>query len=146
MARVALSLLISPNERVQPIVDGEVVPDGIDLAVTTGPPADIFYRQLRFAEFDVSEMSLSTLLMLVARGDSPWVALPIFPIRRFFHTGIIVRREASITTPSDLAGKRVGVPEYQMTAALWGRGALQHEFGVAPADVWWYVERSPEHS
>ncbi len=126
MADLALSLIVAANPRSQPIIDGTVRPEGIDLTVTVAHPSEIFWRQLRFAEFDVSEMSLSSLLMVVARGDSTWVGLPIFTTRRFFHTGILVRADAGIEQPADLRGKRVGVPEYQQTAALWTRGVLQH--------------------
>jgi len=146
MANLPLSIAFSLNERVQPILDGTVRPDGIDLTITTANPGEIFWRQLHGAEFDVSEMSLSELLLLTARGDSPWVGLPIFPQRHFFHSLIIVRTDAGIERPADLKEKRVGVPEYVQTAALWTRGALQHEFGVAPEDMDWYMERRPELS
>jgi 4,5-dihydroxyphthalate decarboxylase len=91
-------------------------------------------------------MSLSSLLIVTARHDTRWVALPIFTTRAFFHTGILVRTGANIERPADLRGKRVGVPEYQMTAALWARGVLQHEFDVMPADIEWYMERTEELS
>ena len=146
MARLALSMMLAPNDRVGPIVDGTVQPDGIDLMITTGSPGEVFYRQLHGAEFDVSEMSFSELLMLTARGDSPWVAIPIFPQRHFFHTYTIVRADAGIEQPADLKGKRVGVPEYVQTGALWTRGVLQHEFGVLPTDLDWHMERLPELS
>jgi len=81
-----------------------------------------------------------------SRGDERWAGLPVFTTRRFFHTGILVRRDAGIETPAGLKGKRVGVPEYQQTAALWGRGALQHEFGVHARDMEFWMERAPENS
>jgi 4,5-dihydroxyphthalate decarboxylase len=86
------------------------------------------------------------LLMARAQGDERWVGLPIFTTRKLFHTEILVRRAARIDGPSDLRGKRVGVPEYQQTAALWTRGALQHEFGVEPRDMEFWMERVPTHS
>src|SRR3954469_2918680 len=146
MANLPLSIAFSLNERVQPILDGTVAPDGIDLTITTANPGEIFWRQLHGAEFDVSEMSFSELLLLTARGDLPWGGAPIFPQRHFFHSLIIVRADAGIERPADLKEKRVGVPEYVQTAALWTRGALQHEFGVAPEDMDWYMERRPELS
>jgi 4,5-dihydroxyphthalate decarboxylase len=85
-------------------------------------------------------------MMTLAGGDERWVGLPVFTTKRFFHTGVLVRRDAGIEVPADLKGKRVGVPEYQQTAALWTRGVLQHEFGVAPADMEFWMERTPEHS
>jgi 4,5-dihydroxyphthalate decarboxylase len=146
MKKLTLSLAIWPNARIRPLLDGAVEPEGIDLLISRLPPPDVFWRQLRFGEFDVSEMSLSSLLMATARGDRRWKALPVFPDRRFFHSYIMVRTGARIASPADIRGKRVGVPDYQMTAALWSRGALQHEFGVAPSDLDWYMERSAEWS
>ncbi len=146
MAKLQLSLIMSPNDRSTPLLDGTVQPEGIELTTTSSTPGEIFWRQLHSAEFDVSEMSLSSLYIVTAKGDSPWVAIPVFPIRRFFHTEIFVNADAGIERPEDLKGKRVGVPEYQQTAALWTRGALQHEFGVRPEDMHWYMERTPETS
>jgi 4,5-dihydroxyphthalate decarboxylase len=141
-----LSIGITSNPRTWPIIDGTVKPDGIDLIPTVLHPSELFWRQLHFAEFAVSEMSCSSFLIAVARGDARFVGLPIFTTRRFFHTSILVRRAAGIEKPADLKGKRVGVPEYQQTAALWGRGVLQHEFGVAPQDMEFWMERTPEMS
>jgi 4,5-dihydroxyphthalate decarboxylase len=106
----------------------------------------MFWRQLKFAEFDVSEMSLSSLIIATAQGLTDWVALPVFTMRHFFHTGILVRADAGISVPADLRGKRVGVPEYQQTSALWSRGILRDQFGVEPRDITWFMERSPEQS
>ncbi|HXW40289.1 MAG TPA: ABC transporter substrate-binding protein [Xanthobacteraceae bacterium] len=141
-----LSIGITSNPRTWPIIDGTVKPDGIDLIATVLHPSELFWRQLRFAEFDVSEMSCSSFLIITGQGDARFVGLPIFTTRRFFHTGILTRRAAGIATPKDLKGKRVGVPEYQQTAALWARGVLQHEFGVAPADMEFWMERTPDKS
>jgi 4,5-dihydroxyphthalate decarboxylase len=91
-------------------------------------------------------MSCSSLMMARSRGDDRWAGLPVFTTRRFFHTGILVRRDAGIDKPADLKGKRVAVPEYQQTAALWARGVLQHEFGVRPQDMEFWMERAPEKS
>jgi 4,5-dihydroxyphthalate decarboxylase len=85
-------------------------------------------------------------LIVTGQGDTRFVGLPIFTTRRFFHTGILVARKSGIETPADLKGKRVGVPEYQQTAALWARGVLQHEFGVAPKDMEFWMERTPDRS
>jgi 4,5-dihydroxyphthalate decarboxylase len=146
MPNLQLSLIMGANDRSRPVIDGTVRPDGIDLIVTVAHPSEIFWRQLHFAEFDVSEMSMSSLLMVTARGDTRWVGLPIFTMRQFFHTGFIVRTDVGIERPADLKGKRVGVPEYQQTAALWTRGIMQHEYGVAPEDLIWYMERTEERS
>ena len=143
---LTLSIAIANNPRTWPILDGTVKPDGIELIPTSVHGSEIFWRQLKFAEFDVSEMSFSSLMMAMAHGDDRWVGLPMFTTRSFFHTGILVRKDAGIEKPADLKGKRVGVPEYQQTAALWTRGVLQHEFGVEPKDMEFWMERVPEVS
>jgi 4,5-dihydroxyphthalate decarboxylase len=144
--KLQLSIGMASNPRTWPIFDGHVQPDGIDLVPSPVHPSELFWRQLKFADFDVSEMSFSTLLMAKAQGDERWAGLPIFTTRKLFHTEILVRRAARVESPSDLRGKRVGVPEYQQTAALWARGALQHEFGVEPKDMEFWMERVPTHS
>ena len=144
--KIQLSAGMAPNPRTWPLFDGMVQPDGIDLIMSPVHASELFWRQLRFADFDLSDMSFSSLIIAIANGDTRWVGLPIFTTRRLFHTRILVRRDAGINTPADLKGKRVGVPEYQQTAALWTRGALQHEFGVEPKDMEFWMERNPEHS
>jgi len=144
--KITLSMAISSNPRTWPILDGTVAPDGIDLIPTILHPSEMFWRQLRYAEFDVSEMSISSLLITLSRGDDRWVGLPVFTTRRFFHTGVLVRKDAGIESPADLKGKRVGVPEYQQTGALWARGVLWHEFGVEPRDMAFWMERTPDIS
>jgi 4,5-dihydroxyphthalate decarboxylase len=144
--KLKLSLAIASNPRSWPILDGSVTPDGIELIPTVLHPSELFWRQLRFADFDVSEMSFSSLMMARAGGDERWVGLPIFTTRKFFHAQILVRRAAGIDKPADLRGRRVGVPEYQQTAALWARGILQHEFGVSPPEMEFWMERVPSHS
>jgi len=144
--KLRLSIGMSSNPRTWPVLDGEVTVDGIDLVPSVVHPSELFWRQLRFADFDVSEMSFSSLMMARANGDERWVGLPVFTTRKFFHTEILVRRDSGIEKPSDLKGRRVGVPEYQQTAALWTRGILQHEFGVAPKDMEFWMERLPSHS
>ncbi|HET7831032.1 MAG TPA: ABC transporter substrate-binding protein [Candidatus Limnocylindrales bacterium] len=140
MTRLALSFATRVNERVRPLVDGTVRPDGIDLVPTISHPGETFWRQLRFGDFDISEMSLSSFLIARSQG-SDLVAIPAFPSRRFFHIELDARRDANIATPADLAGKRIGVPEYQQTAALWLRGILEHDFGVHPTSIRWFMER-----
>ncbi len=144
--KLQLSLGITSNPRTWPVIDGRVSPDSIDLAMSVVDPSELFWRQLRFGDFDVSEMSMSSLMMICAQGDQRFVGLPVFTTRRFFHTNILVRRNSRINSPSDLKGKRVGVPEYQQTAALWIRGVLQSEFGVAPKDMEFWMERVPSRS
>jgi 4,5-dihydroxyphthalate decarboxylase len=144
--KLPLSIALTNNPRTWPVLDGRVKPDAIDLLITQLGPSEMFWRQLRFAEFDVSEMSMSSLMMARSKGDERWVGIPVFTTRRFFHAGTLVRRDAKIDQPADLKGKRVGVPEYQQTAALWARGVLQHDFGVKSQDMEFWMERPPERS
>jgi 4,5-dihydroxyphthalate decarboxylase len=146
VTRLSLSVCLSRNPLTEPILSGAVRPEGIDWIPSGIHPSEMFWRQLKYADFDVSEMSLSSLSIAASRGVRDWVAIPVFTTRKFFHTGIVVRDGAGIERPADLAGKRVGVPEYQQTAALWSRGALQHEFGVRPDQLRWFMERPPERS
>jgi 4,5-dihydroxyphthalate decarboxylase len=120
-----------------PLFDGRVQPEGIDLNVVLLRYEDTFWRMLRHQEFDASEMSLSSFLISREKGPD-FVALPVFLSRVFRHSSIYINRNAGIDKAADLKGKRVGVPEYQMTAALWIRGILQHEYGVAPAEMTWF--------
>ncbi len=141
-----LSIGITDNPRTWPILDGTVKADGIDLIPTVLHPSELFWRQLHFAEFAVSEMSCSSFMIVTGLGDQRFLGVPIYTTRRFYHTAILVRRKAGIETPADLKGKRVGVPEYQQTAALWARGVLQHEFDVHPKDIEFWMERTPDKS
>jgi 4,5-dihydroxyphthalate decarboxylase len=147
MGTLQLSCALTVSDRSRPIINGSVKADGIDLTVTPGKSAgEIFWRQLHFKEFDVAEMSISEMLMLVSRGDQSWVMLPVFMTRRFFHAAILVRKDAGIEKPADLRGRKVAVPEYIQTACVWQRGVLADEFGVMPKDMQWYQERLPEMS
>src|SRR5882757_6017671 len=145
-SHLELSIALSDNERTRPLIEGRVSPQGIKLVPTMVHPSEMFWRQLRFAEFDVSEMSMSSLIISTSRGDSRWMAIPVFTMRKFFHTSTIVRNDSGIATPADLRGKRLGVPEYQQTWAIWSRGILQHEFGVHARDIAWFMERNPDKS
>src|SRR5713101_8031286 len=118
---IPISIAMASNPRTWPIFDGRIEPDGITLIPSAVHPSELFWRQLRFADFDVSEMSFSSLIMARSRGDDRWVGLPIFTTRKFFHAEILVRKDSGIDRPGDLKGRRVGVPEYQQTAALWTR-------------------------
>jgi 4,5-dihydroxyphthalate decarboxylase len=146
METLTLSIALSDNERTRPIAQGRFQPQGVRLIPTVVHPSEMFWRQLKFGDFDISEMSLSSLFIATARGDRNWVALPIYTSRHFFHTNILVRADRGIAQPQDLRGKRVGVPEYQQTAALWSRGILEHEFGVPARDIEWFMERGPDKS
>lgn len=143
---LTLSIALSDSVWTRPLIDGRIAPDGLRLVPSVLHGSEMFWRQLRFGDFAASEMSLASLFIACARGDTRWAAVPVFTMRRFFHTGILVRAAAGIDKPADLAGKRVGVPEYQQTSAVWSRGILQEHFGVAPADIEWYMERGADRS
>ncbi len=145
-AKLQLSLGFGGNPRSWPILDGTVPIDGVDLIAQEVSVGDLFWRQLKFQEFDISEMSLSSLLIITAQGDSPWVGIPIFATRGFSHASILVRADAGIEHPNDLVGKRFGVFDFQQTSVVWSRGILQHEFGVSQRDIEWFIERTPEMS
>jgi 4,5-dihydroxyphthalate decarboxylase len=145
MAGSELTLAIADYDRVKAMADGSIGPEGITLKVIHLAPSETFYRMLKSGDFDVSEMSLSSYLIAHERG-SDLRALPVFPFRSFFHTSVYCHHEAVIETPKDLEGKRFGLTEYQVTAAVWTRGVLQHHFGVDLRKIRWFVERTPEMS
>ncbi len=144
--RLDLSIALSDNARTRPIIDGDIGIESVTPFITTVHPSEMFWRQLKYADFDVSEMSMSSLLIAASRGDHRWVGIPVFTSRMFFHTRILVRSDRGINAPADLRGKRVAVPEYQQTSAIWSRGILQNEFGVDQRDIEWFMERTPDMS
>ena len=146
MGKLELSAAIRRNPRSLPLVTGEVQPQGIELRVSVLEPSELYWRALAFEDFAIADISFSSLMASYGHGIDHWVPLPVSMQRNFFHTGVIVREAAGIKGPADLAGKRVGVPEYQQTGALWTRGIYQHEFGLDPRDVHWFMERPPEKS
>ena len=148
MKRPALdvSIALSDNVFTRPVIEGRVQPQGLRMIPTVVHPSEMFWRQLHYGDFDISEMSLSSLFIAAANGDRRWVAVPVYTMRRFFHTSILVRRGSGISTPQDLKGQRVGVPEYQQTSAIWSRGILEDNFGVDAREIEWFMERGPERS
>ena len=141
MSKLQLTFACGPYDRTQSLRDGTIAVEGVDLTYLALQPAEIFWRQLQFGEFDMSEMSFSNYVSLVAKGNSPFIAIPVFPSRVFRHGYFFVNTTKGIKTPADLKGKRGGVPEYSMTAAVYMRGLMQHEFGVMPEDVDWVQGR-----
>ena len=141
-----LSIAMANNPRTRAIFEDKVKADGISLICTPLHASELFWRQLRFGDFDVSEMSMSSFLMALTGGDTRWVGLPVFTTRRMFNVGVLVRKDRGIEKPADLVGKKMGVPEYQQTAALWTRGYLQHEYGVHPRDMEFWMERNDDRS
>ena len=145
MPKLRLSFISAFNERVDPLMKGLVEAEGIELVPTYSHPSETFWRQLKHQEFEVGEMSMSSYLIARERGFG-MIALPVFPSRRLFHTEISYHQDSNIEKPEDLVGKRMGVGEYQQTAALWQRGILEHDFGVSQYKVHWYMERTEELS
>ena len=136
MSRLQLSVAVGDYDRVRPLVDGRVPIDAVDPHFMLLDPEEIFFRAFRHADFDVCELSLSSYSVKTAAGNSPYVAVPVFPSRAFRHNSIYVRTDR-IRTPADLRGKRVGVPEYQLTANVWIRMVLEEDHGVRPQDITW---------
>jgi 4,5-dihydroxyphthalate decarboxylase len=132
-----LSIAIGDYDRNRPLLDGRVTIDGVEPIVMALTPEEMFFRAMRHEAFDICELSLSSHTLRVSRGDAPYVAIPAFVSRAFRHTGIIVRTESGIKTPADLKGRRVGIPEWQLSANVWIRAILQDEYGVAPQDIAW---------
>lgn len=154
MSRLPLTYAgLSYYDRTVPLETGATTIPGVDLNVVTFPsPGDLFRRQSQHAEFAASEMSLSTHIALTARGDDRFVGLPIFVSRNFRHSQVYVHVDAGIQQPEHLAGRDVGIFEYQMTAGLWIRAFLEHDHGVQAKDIHWkeggltetrYAERMP---
>ncbi len=142
MSNVPLTFACGLYDRLVPLYAGEVEPEGIDLNfVPIDTPRDVFDRMIE-GEFAAGEMSTSDLIRRMSSGNSPFVAIPVFPSRVFRHGMICVRRDAGIAKPKDLEGRRVGVPHFPMTAAVWIRGLLQHEYGVDLSKIVW-VQESP---
>lgn len=130
MGKLSLSLACWDYDRVRPLMDGTVRVDGVDLNFQNLVVEETFFRMLRFHEFDASELSMSSYLMSLARPNPPFIAIPVFPSRFFRHSCIYVNAASGIRTPADLIGKRVGSPEFQMTAPVWIRGILAEHHGV----------------
>jgi len=138
MARLRLNLACRWYDRVAGLIDGSIRAEGLDLNVIEGPHYETFWRVLRHAEFDVAELTLAGYLMMVDAGQAPYVAIPVFPSRQFRHGNIFVNKQAGIGKPDELRGKRVGVPDYSNTAAVWVRGILQDEYGVDFRSIHWF--------
>lgn len=136
--KLPITLACGLYDRTYGLHDGTVPVEGVSLNFLPMMPVETFRRQGRHAEFDASEFSLSTFLVLHARGDRRFVGIPVYPSRRFRHEHVWINTNAGIRSPADLKGKRVGVQEYVQTAALWIRGFLQQDFGVRTQDIDWH--------
>jgi 4,5-dihydroxyphthalate decarboxylase len=149
VSRLRLTFASCRYDRLEAIRDGDVVVEGVDLTcITLKSGRDVFDRMVGGREFDVAELSASEFISLHRAGDCPFVALPVFPSRVFRHGHIFVNTRRGIRAPKDLEGRRIGLPLYTQTAAIWARGHLQHQFGVDLSAIAWVqgaVEKAGTH-
>ena len=130
MSKLPLTIAVSRYDHVNDILTAAVPVEGIDLNPLDLPLHDIFFRFIHFKDFDVAELSMAKYVSMISQGDDSLIALPVFPSRVPRHSAIYVRRDGPVKQPADLAGRRVGVPEWAQTAGVYARGLLMHEFGV----------------
>lgn len=139
MAKLRLTLACTLSDRTRPILDGRVEVPGVEFVALPGEPEDIFRRALRDRAFEVSELSMGSHITTTARGDAPYVGVPVFLSRAFRHSAIHVRTDRGVARPEDLAGRTIALPEYQQTAALWVRGILREQHGVDTRAIRWRI-------
>jgi 4,5-dihydroxyphthalate decarboxylase len=137
--KLYLTVACGDYDRTKALQDGTAQPEGIRLNYIPLQAEEIFWRMSNHQEFDASEMSLSNHVTMVSRGNSPFVAIPVFPSRFFRHSCMFVNVGAGIDRPEDLKGKRIGAPEYSITAAVWIRGMLKDDYGIRTQDIEWFV-------
>jgi 4,5-dihydroxyphthalate decarboxylase len=137
MVDVPITIACGDYDRTRAIRDGTVKVEGCAVTYLPLYPEEIFHRVFKFREFDVAELSFSSYIRTVATGASAYIGIPAFVSRIFRHSGIYIRNDAGIGRPRDLRGKRVGLPEYQITAVVWMRAMMQHEYGVPPSEIHW---------
>ena len=139
MAKLRLTLACTLSDRTRPILDGRVEVPGVEFVALPGEPEDIFRRALRDKAFEVTELSMGSHIVTTARGDSGYVGIPVFLSRAFRHSAIYIRTDRGIRTAADLAGRTIGLPEYQQTAALWVHGIVREHYGVDTRGIRWRV-------
>jgi 4,5-dihydroxyphthalate decarboxylase len=139
MPKLRLSMACCDYDRTRALIEDRVPVDGIELTCMGLPVEEVFFRMLRHREFDVAEMSLSSYVLSLFSEPPPFIAIPLFPSRVFRHSCIFVNRKSGIREPEDLAGKRVGIPEYQMTASVWIRGLMSDQYGVSVQSVSYFT-------
>ena len=137
MTKLPLTLAISPYDHVADLMLGRVPVDGIELNFLNLQVEEIFFRMFTYRDFDVAEVSMAKFSSLASQGSSPFVGIPVFPSRVPRHSSIYIRRDGAVREPSDLNGKRVGIPEWAQTAAVYSRGLLQHQYGVDLTSIQW---------
>jgi 4,5-dihydroxyphthalate decarboxylase len=132
-----LSVAIGDYDRTRPLLDRAVGIDGVDPIFLRLQPEEMFFRAFRHEDFDVCELSLSSFVIKMSRGDCPYVGVPVFLSRAFRHNAIYIRTDRGIRAPKDLRGRRVGIGEYQLTACVWARILLEDDYHVAPNQLNW---------
>ncbi len=137
MSKLSLTVACGDYDRVRAIKDGRVPIEGCDVNFLPLAAEEVFFRAFRSTEFDVTELSFSSTMIQTARGDCQYIGIPAFVSRIFRHSSIYIRTDRGITKPEDLRGKKIGLPEYQMTAPVWMRGMMQDEYGVRPEECIW---------
>jgi 4,5-dihydroxyphthalate decarboxylase len=135
--KLSLTAAFCDSEHMRDLAMGRVTPEGIDLTCLNPPIEEIFYRFLMHQEWDVSELSFAKYVALRAKGDDRFIALPIFPSRMFRHSSLYVRADGPIKEISDLKGRKVGIPEWAQTAAVYSRGFLVHQYGIELKSIDW---------
>jgi 4,5-dihydroxyphthalate decarboxylase len=136
MGKLQLSVAMGDYDRTRALFDGRVLIDGVDPVFMLLNPEEMFFRSMRSMDFDITELSFSSYLVKHSRGECPYIAVPVFLSRAFRHTAMYARKDR-IKRPEDLKGKRIGVPEYQLTANVWARAILADDYGINPSDVTW---------
>ena len=134
---MTLTLASTLSDRTRPIHDGRVKVEGFEIATLAGEPEELFRIAMRDATHEITELSMSSHILSVARGDSRYIGIPVYPSRSFRHNAIYIRTDRGIARPEDLAGRIIGIPEYQQTAALWVRGMLREQYGVDTRGIHW---------
>ncbi|MCA3324764.1 MAG: ABC transporter substrate-binding protein [Roseomonas sp.] len=134
---ISLTLACTATDRTRPLMEGRFKVPGTDITFLPGEPEDIFRRALRDRAFDISELSMGSHIVTSARGDAPYIGVPVFLSRAFRHSAIYIRTDRGINSAADLAGREIGLPEYQQTAALWVRGILRDHYGVDTKGISW---------
>jgi 4,5-dihydroxyphthalate decarboxylase len=139
LAKLKFTLACVPTDRTRPILDGRVQVEGCEIVPLNVEPEEIFRRALQEKSFDLTELSMGSQIVTTARGDAAYVGVPVFLSRVFRHSAIFVRTDRGINSAEDLAGRRIGLPEYQQTAGLWVRGILRDQYGVDTSKISWCI-------
>lgn len=138
MTNLPLSLAIGDYEHVRDLFTGAVQTQGIDLTALHVPVEELLFRSLRFQEWDLSETGLGAYVAQISQGNRDAIGIPVFPSRQFRHSAFYVRSDAGIARPADLAGKRIGMPEWAMAAAVYARGLLTDRYGIDLRSIRWF--------